>query len=387
MFNSLAAKLRVYRFFDDFVIIYPLYTLMFASSGLSVNQISMLLAAWSLTAFILEVPSGVLADKYDRRNILILAQSFRILGFLLWYIFPTFWGFLFGFVLWGIKSAFTSGTLEAYLYDGLKAEGKERNYSKILGSLKGLSFIAILLSSGLASGLFYLGYQAILLLSITSLAISIFALGSAKSRKIAQSTEEAKYFALLSEGIGNVFKNSKLLILVLISSVLIGAMAIDEYFALYVEEVNISLSLVGYLFALYSLLQTFASLIAHRFESQKFLLPILAIFSLLIFAIGFAKGYVGVILFMVLAFISSIGQVISNTAIQNATKEQVRATVGSVTAFFAEIIAFGVYLVFLILPSGEIRQGLVIFGGLIICMSLLIMASVLLKKETRLFSV
>jgi len=387
MFSSFVSKLRIYRFFDDFVIIYALYTLMFESSGLTVSQISILLATWSLTSFLLEVPSGVLADKYNRRNILIFAQGFRIAGFLLWFLFPTFWGFLFGFVLWGIKSAFTSGTLDAYLYDELKAEGKEKNYSKILGSLKGLSFIAILLSSGLASALFFLGYKPILLLSITSLAISIIALVTAKSRQIIESTEEVKYFSLLSEGVSNVFRNSKLLILVLISSVLVGAMAVDEYFALYVGEVNISISLVGYLFAAYSLVQTLASFIAHKFESKEFLFPILVIFSLIIFSIGFASSYLGVALFMLLAFISSVGQVLSNTAIQNNTQAHVRATVSSVSGFLAEILAFSVYLVFLFLPSGEIKQGLVIYGGVVIVLTLVVVALAMLKKSGKLLQV
>ena len=366
MLNSFVIKLRVYRFFDDFVIIYALYTLMFEGNGLSVSQISILLAVWSITSFLLEIPSGVLADKYNRRNILILAQTFRVMGFLIWYLFPNFWGFLIGFVFWGLKSAFTSGTLEAHLYDGLKSIGQERKYSKILGSLQGLSFIAILLSSTLSSVLFFLGYRNLLLLSIVSLVISILALVTSKTTKIVQSTQEAKYFSLLKEGLLNVVNNKKMFLLVLISSVLVGAMAVDEYFALYVNEVHLSISLVGYLFAGYSLLQALASVAAHRFETNKLLLPILGTFSVVLLLIGFSGNFVGVALFMLLAFIASLGQVLSSSAIQATTQSHVRATISSVSGFLAEILSFGVFVIFLLIPSGEIKQGIRIFGFIIL---------------------
>lgn len=339
---------------------------MFEGNGLSVSQISTLLAVWSITSFLLEIPSGVLADKYNRRNILILAQTFRIVGFLIWYLFPNFWGFLVGFVFWGLKSAFTSGTLEAHLYDGLASTGQEKKYSKILGSLKGLSFVAILLSSALASILFFLGFRNLLLLSVASLVISILALATSGSVKIVQSTYETKYLSLLKEGLLNVVNNRKLFLLVLISSVLVGAMAVDEYFALYVNEVHLSISLVGYLFAGYSLLQALASVVAHRFETQNLLLPILGMFSLVLLLIGFSGNFIGVALFMLLAFIASFGQVLSSGAIQEITKSHVRATVSSVSGFLAEIIAFSVYVIFLVIPSGEIKQGIRIFGFIIL---------------------
>lgn len=384
MFSYFTSKLGIYRFFDDFVIIYALYTLMFQNNGLKVGEISILLAIWSITSFLLEIPSGVLADKYNRRNILIFAQGFRIAGFMLWLLFPTFWGFLFGFIFWGIKSACTSGTLDAYLYDGLRAEGKEQSYSKVLGRLKGLSFVAILLSSGLASALFFLGYKFIMLLSIASLVISMIALTSIKSCKISESTKEVKYLSLLTEGVSNVLRNSKLLILVMISSVLVGAMAVDEYFALYIREVNIPISLVGYLFASYSLVQMLASFIAYKYESNELLLPIFTIFSLIIFIVGFASSYLGVVLFMLLAFIASMGQVLSSSAIQSNSQSHVRATVSSVSSFLAEIFAFIVFIVFILLPSGEIRQGLVIYGGGVLILTLSVLILYIIKKPGKL---
>ena len=78
---------------------------------------------WAATAIVLEVPSGVLADKYSRRLILFVGQLFSVAGFVCWGLFPHFWGFLLGFVLWGTKSALSSGTFEALICDELKRFG------------------------------------------------------------------------------------------------------------------------------------------------------------------------------------------------------------------------------------------------------------------------
>ncbi len=358
---------------------------MFENSGLDINKISILLLVWSITSFILEIPSGVFADKYDRRTILILAQLIRVAGYLIWLIFPTFLGFLVGFLFWGVKSAFTSGTLEAYLYDGLNHINQEKYYSKALGSLKSLSFIAILIASILASVLFPFGYSVILILSVLALLISLFALITLKSIKIIKSSSEIKYFSILVEGLNHIVENRQLLIFVLVSSVVVGVMAIDEYFALYINYSHISPRLVGYLFALYSLLQIFGSFIAYKFESHKYQLIFLFLVNISLLIIGLLFGYIGVLIFMLLALFSSIGQVISNSAIQKSTKNHIRATVTSVSGFFAEIIAFCAYIVFWLVPSNDLQVSFLVYGVFILIITIIII-TISIANRNKLFS-
>src|SRR5688572_26138534 len=102
----------LYAFFKSFILIYPLYAVMFVDNGLSASQISILFIVWSAVAFVLEVPSGAVADKFSRKYVLIVATLFQAAAFACWLAWPNFWGFLVGFVLWGINSALTSGTEE-----------------------------------------------------------------------------------------------------------------------------------------------------------------------------------------------------------------------------------------------------------------------------------
>jgi hypothetical protein len=59
--------LYAYLFLDDFVLLYPVYTLLFSATGLSVWQIASLFVIWSLSSMAFEVPSGAWADATSRR--------------------------------------------------------------------------------------------------------------------------------------------------------------------------------------------------------------------------------------------------------------------------------------------------------------------------------
>lgn len=131
--GGLIWKATAYRFLDTLVLIYPFYTVMFAGAGLTPIQIGVVLAAWSMTAIVLEIPTGALADRVSRRWLLLIAQLIRGVSFLLWFLFPGFWGFLIGLVLWGVKTALVSGTFEALLFDELKAQGREHLYARAIG--------------------------------------------------------------------------------------------------------------------------------------------------------------------------------------------------------------------------------------------------------------
>lgn len=107
--KRLAATLYAYTFLDEFVLLYPFYTLLFVDTGLSTAEISSLLAIWSLTSVVMEVPSGVWADTVSRRALLALAPLLAAIGFGLLVAFPSYGVFAVGFVLWGTSGALQSG--------------------------------------------------------------------------------------------------------------------------------------------------------------------------------------------------------------------------------------------------------------------------------------
>src|ERR1700704_1014845 len=82
--RRIATTLYAYSFIEDFVLLYPVYALLFSDTGLSVWQISSLFAIWSATSLILEVPSGAWADAVSRKLLLVTGPLLTAVGFALW---------------------------------------------------------------------------------------------------------------------------------------------------------------------------------------------------------------------------------------------------------------------------------------------------------------
>jgi DHA3 family tetracycline resistance protein-like MFS transporter len=70
-----------------------------------------------LSAFLFEVPTGVLADTVSRRLSVIIGTALIGVGLIVWGAWTLFGTILIGQVLWGIGATFTSGATEAWISD------------------------------------------------------------------------------------------------------------------------------------------------------------------------------------------------------------------------------------------------------------------------------
>lgn len=168
--RGLTARTLLFAFTADLIPLYALYALLFAAHGLSPAEISALLAIWSATAFLLEIPTGPWADTVSRRALLILSGVLLTAGFTAWTVFPSFPAFALGFVLWGASTSLRSGTFEALIYDGLAARSATDRYLRLLGYLRAASESAALLGILAAAPLYAWGGYP--LVSWSSIAIA-----------------------------------------------------------------------------------------------------------------------------------------------------------------------------------------------------------------------
>ncbi|MEU7763586.1 MFS transporter [Nocardia sp. NPDC049190] len=176
----MAARAVLFRSIGELIPLYALYALLFADHGMSSGQISLLFAIWSVTSFLLEVPSGAWADTVSRRALLALSGVLLTGGFTLWTVVPSFPGFAAGFVLWGISGALASGTFEALLYDELVARGESAAYPRILGytraGAEGAVVVAIVVATPLYlwGGYPFVGWSSVAMAALHSgLALSL----------------------------------------------------------------------------------------------------------------------------------------------------------------------------------------------------------------------
>jgi MFS family permease len=81
----------------------------------------------------MEIPTGHFADQVSRKVSILIGGFVASIGFLVYSLSYSFWGFLLAEITLGIGFCFVSGADSAMLYDTLKEKGEEDRYKKVEG--------------------------------------------------------------------------------------------------------------------------------------------------------------------------------------------------------------------------------------------------------------
>jgi MFS family permease len=149
-------KFNLYGFLKNLKLFEPFLLYYIFISVDDYLHIGILIAIRELIIYVFEVPSGVLADKYGKKNQLILCFSFYILSFIAFFIGGDFYVFVIAFILYGFGEAFRSGTHKAMIMDYLDNENIVESKSKIYGKTRSYSMIGSMISSIVAIALIFI---------------------------------------------------------------------------------------------------------------------------------------------------------------------------------------------------------------------------------------
>jgi MFS family permease len=341
----------------DLVPLYAVYSLLFRDAGLSTGQISSLLVLWSLTSFVLEVPSGAWADTIDRRTLLVVSAGVYACAFASWMLFASYPGFALGFMLWGASSSLMSGTFEALVYDELSAAGRTAAYARLIGWSESAALIANLAATAAAAPLFAWGGYPLVGWASVGLAIvhGCLAAGLPKARAVgsadetldaeAESTVVRRYVSMLRDGVAEVGRRPVIRRLVILLAAVYGLTAYDEYFPLLMGDAGIITGTVPVVLAVIVAAQAIGTALAGRTEALGS--------ATLAAALGVAVALVtmGTLAGSLAGFAAiAVGYgamhnviIVTGARLQHAIEGSARATVTSVSGLTTEVFALAVY--------------------------------------------
>jgi MFS family permease len=372
--KKLLVKIYSYRVFSEFVLLYPLYNVMFAErGGLDAIQISLLLAIWSIIILIIEIPSGALADKYSRRNLLGIAQAIRAIGYVVWIFWPTFEGFLLGLALWGVGRSLTSGTFEALVYDELKAIGKEEKYIKVIGRTESFAMFFGIGATLLAAPVFaQLGYEGILWGSVVAVICAGLIALTLPNKTRQQEVEPVAYTMIIRQAIKEVSQNNALL-KIIIFGVFTGVLfrIFDEYASLIIKAGDVATVYVPIVSAMVFLPLIVMDFFAYKFEKMRQIsfMILLVVAGLSLVLTGKYLGWGGLVAFAAFLLLIKVSITIFGAKVQHAIKGRTRATITSINGFGVEVSAVVGFLLFgLLVQSGSMASALMIIGFVIAAM-------------------
>ncbi|MFF9818566.1 MFS transporter [Streptomyces sp. NPDC014006] len=360
--QRLALTLYAYAFLDDCVLLYPVYALLFTDTGLSVGQVSSLFVLWSATGVLLEVPSGAWADAVSRRLLLWLGPLLTAAGFTLWVLYPAYWSFALGFVLWGTRGALASGALEALIHDELDRLGAAERYPRLMGRARAAGLLGVMTATALAGPVLGAGgYPAVGAASVLAcLLTSAVATGFTEHRPPAAERAEG-WSATLRSGVATVRADHRVraaVLLVPAVSAIWGAL--DEYTPLLVRETGVPDETAPFFLLLIWAGATAGGLLAGPCAclASGGLATVLAAGALCL-AVGATAGTPAALSLIALAFGAfQLTTVLADARLQQRLDDTTRATVTSLAGLGTDLTTIAVYGVYAALTTGETHHAL-----------------------------
>jgi len=193
---------------------------------ISIAKAQLLQSWYMFWIFLLEVPTGVVADRFGRKYSLAFGAIIVSLAALVYGSVPNFYVFLIGEFLFAMAFSFMSGADDALLYDCLKEEGREDEIKKANSQTHSFRLLAMFIAGpvgGIIAAKF--GLNAPILVSAIPFLIAAGIAFSIKEPKVFDKTKETtRYFEIAKKGI-RYFYHHKVLRLIALDAVVVSVAA------------------------------------------------------------------------------------------------------------------------------------------------------------------
>ena len=326
-----------------FMVAMPIIVLFFQEHGLSLTEVMIIQAIYSLSVAVFEIPSGYIADLFGRKHTIVLSTIFSFSGYLVFSFFGGFYAFAAASTLVGIGGSLMSGSDSALLYDTLLEIGDKKTYTKIEGRNYAIGNFSEA-TAGILGG--FLAVSSIYLPIYVQTGILFLSIPIALTLVEPKMNDEDKIERSLKAILGvvkfSMIENAKLRWLIIYSSAMgVATLAMAWFAQPFFREVEIPLAYFGILWAGLNFSAGLTSFNSHRFdkdESNTKMLIYLALAMATSFVfLGFNMSLFGIIFIVFVYLLRGIVTPILRNAINENTSSNIRATVLSIRSFIIRI--------------------------------------------------
>ncbi len=362
--KSNITKLYLYSFFHSLIFAYVIERLFWASKGVTIIQVVWIELIYAAIIVVLELPMGMYADRFSRKNLIVLDAVFSILEILIISYAQNFWHFAVAVAMSAIGFTLQSGAHNALVYDSLALEGKSESFDEVLGRVEGFGNLAAM-ASGLVGGFIaaQFDYVSTYQVSLISLVIAFFIALSLKEVRVG-SAEDKKWLLDDWMAVLNFVVHHKRVRKVMFAAVVVSAAVnfLFEFWQLYAEKVSVELVYFGVI-QMVSFMVISLGGFCISFVKDVLGFRNTVVFSLFAMAMGFAAlsfdyRIVGLGMMAVIYFASAIVEPVSLGYMHQHAIDKYRATIESA---FSVIEHLAVAVIGI--PFGLIATEVSIFAG------------------------
>lgn len=338
-------KLYILKWFHFAMFIIPIIVLYFQNQGLTMQQVFIIQAAFSIGIVLFEIPSGYLADVLGRKKSIILGYLFVFLWATVYRLAGWFLLFLLAELLRWIGSSFVSWADSALLYDTLLQTKKEDQFKKIEGRNSSIGSVVESITAFIGWLLFAVSVKLpFLVQSLVLLCAFLFAF-TLKEPKIHEQLDKKKnpWKNILKIVKYSIHDHKEIKRLIMYSAVLATAtLSMVRFIQPYVKDVGFPIAWIGLLRAGLNLSVAVFYLLAHRYEKRLWrrlsLISLLILIAVGYFLTGTFYSLRWIAFVLIFYFVRAINGPVLTDYINRLVSSNIRATVLSVKALAMRVM-------------------------------------------------
>jgi MFS family permease len=250
------------------------YALLLLSRGLNLVQVSAIGSVVIAVIFLMEVPTGVLADRLGRKWAVVGSMFCLMWAEFIFLFSRNYETYLFVAFLTGTGFAFTSGAIESLVYDSLPTDNRAQRMKVEMGKVGSAKQMAVFLSpligglivSDLTQAQFDLAISLTVMILLTGLIVGL----TLREPPSESRPSQVESLAILREGMAELRRNHRLkrLTLLVILTAPFTGMMVTTLVPPYLRQWQITPFLIGLAMSVGNLVAAFTQRWAHLVETK-----------------------------------------------------------------------------------------------------------------------
>lgn len=324
--------------------IWFVFLLYLLGKGLSYTEAILLDTFSAVTSLVFEVPSGILADRYSRKKLIIIGEIIIFINFLILLVSSHYVVFVIGALLSGIGDACVSGTGEAFIYDSLLQEKEEDKYLELVSKINKWGFIVVAIATLGSSYLYDTWNELPMVISVVMQAggvICLLCLKEEKGKKSRQPDKKEKGFRIeLSEQIDiikKIWTTKGLPEIFIIYVIMLEVISNVNYSTqAYLPSLGLSVKYLGCALCVFNIISAFGARFAKRLKMNG--KGWIFFYVVVLFLLSTANIYIAMTALICSRFVNGFVWSILSDETNKKVESEDRATILSYQGLFSSII-------------------------------------------------
>ena len=357
------------------------YALLLMARGLTLVQISLIESIFIGSIFLMEVPTGILADRLGRKWSIVVSTFLIMCAEFLFIFARDFNWYIVYALLTGVGFAFASGAVEAMIYDSLPPENRDEAMKRAMGRVNSYSLIAFVIApviGGLIIGDASVeNFIPAIALTVVALLIGVIAGLTLREPAIETTKEKSGSWELFRDGISLLRRNARLrrLALLVVFTAPFTDAIITTLGPPYLVQNDVSPYVIGVTLSFGSLLGAITQRYAYKLEEwlgqQRAVAVLILLPGMTYWILAAVTGPFATALIVILMYGTNDVKAPLFSAYQNALIEsRNRATVLSLINMLVSLfVALGMPI-YAALAAHSLELTFVVMGGVIVAAAL-----------------